>query len=195
MAKAAATRSTIVQKAFDLIYERGYQATSIDEIIATTQVTKGAFFYHFKNKEEMGLAVVNEIMYPNMIPLLGDSLKKPGDIRANIYGMMKALLSNHQFFKVEFGCPVVNLIEEMASLNTHFHKALTDVIIAWQAELENAIRSAQDQRQLAKEHNAENMASYVISGYGGARYMGKVFGRSSYTSFLQEFKKYLDSLN
>ncbi|GAA3990606.1 TetR/AcrR family transcriptional regulator [Mucilaginibacter dorajii] len=194
MAKAAATRLAIVQKAFDLIYERGYQATSIDEIIATTQVTKGAFFYHFKNKEEMGLAVINEIMYPNMIPLLGDSLKKPGDIRENIYGMMKALLSNHQFFKVEFGCPVVNLIEEMASLNANFHKALTRVIMAWQAELENAIRAAQDQQQLAKEHHAENIASYVISGYGGARYMGKVLGRSSYTSFLQEFKKYLNSL-
>lgn len=109
--------------------------------------------------------------------------------------MMKALLSNHQFFKVEFGCPVVNLIEEMASLNARFHQALTRVIMAWQTELENAIRGAQDQQQLTQEHNAENIARYVISGYGGARYMGKIFGRSSYSAFLQEFKKYLDNLN
>lgn len=66
MSKAAETRLTILQKAFYLIYRKGYQATSIDDIIATTQVTKGAFFYHFKSKDEMGLAMIREIMYPGM---------------------------------------------------------------------------------------------------------------------------------
>jgi TetR/AcrR family transcriptional regulator, transcriptional repressor for nem operon len=66
VSKAATTRLGILQKAFDLIYQRGFQATSIDDILATTQVTKGAFFYHFKNKEEMGLALINEVMYPGM---------------------------------------------------------------------------------------------------------------------------------
>jgi len=60
MSKAQDTRMTILRKAFELIYRQGYQATSIDEIIATTAVTKGALFYHFKNKEEMGLAIINE---------------------------------------------------------------------------------------------------------------------------------------
>jgi TetR/AcrR family transcriptional repressor of nem operon len=62
MKKAATTRLTILQKAFELIYVKGYQTTSIDDIIATTQVTKGAFYYHFKNKDEMGLAIINEIL-------------------------------------------------------------------------------------------------------------------------------------
>ncbi len=48
MKKAEVTRLNILQKAFELIYVNGYQTTSIDQIIATTQVTKGAFFYHFK---------------------------------------------------------------------------------------------------------------------------------------------------
>jgi len=195
MAKAATTRLTILQKAFDLVYRKGYQATSIDDIIATTQVTKGAFFYHFKNKEEMGLAVIKELMYPNMIPLLGNTLKEPGNIRINIYKMMEALLFNKQFFKVEYGCPVVNMIDEMAPLNVTFRKALTRVILAWQAEMESVILKAQDQGQLSKEHDAKKIALYVISGYGGARNMGKIFGRSSYTSFLQEFQKYLNNLS
>lgn len=43
MNKAESTRLTILEKAFKLIYEKGYQTTSIDDILATTKVTKGAF--------------------------------------------------------------------------------------------------------------------------------------------------------
>ena len=43
MSKAAATRLTILQKAFELVYANGYQATSIDDILIKTAVTKGAF--------------------------------------------------------------------------------------------------------------------------------------------------------
>jgi len=64
MKKAAATRLMILTKAFELIYVRGYQTTSIDDILATTKVTKGAFYYHFRNKDEMGLAILQEILKP-----------------------------------------------------------------------------------------------------------------------------------
>ena len=60
MSKAAAIRHTILHQAFELIYQNGFHATSINTIIATTQVTKGALFYHFKTKEDMGLALINE---------------------------------------------------------------------------------------------------------------------------------------
>ncbi|MEO3405513.1 TetR/AcrR family transcriptional regulator [Mucilaginibacter sp. CAU 1740] len=184
----------ILEKASELIYRKGYQATSIDEIIATTQVTKGAFFYHFKNKEEMGIAMVNDLMYPKLIPLMTKYLKQPGDIRARIYKMMKGILSNYEVFKVEFGCPVINLVEEMASLNKAFYKALSRVINTWREVLEIEILKAQDLGELSKDHNAGKIALHIITNYGGARNLGKVLGKSSYASFLGEFEKYLKQL-
>ena len=68
MKKAEITRLNILQKAFDIIYANGYQTTSIDDIIATTKVTKGAFYYHFKSKDEMGLAIINEILNSVEVP-------------------------------------------------------------------------------------------------------------------------------
>lgn len=194
MSKAKSTRMNIIQKSFELIYEKGYQATSIDDIIATTQLTKGAFFYHFKNKEEMGLAVINELLYPYMIPFLDNNLERTGDVRENIYRMMEVLLLEDKFFKVQYGCPTVNMVEEMAPHNPAFRKALTRVLRLWQFEIEQAITSAQNEGRLAKEHNAKNIAQYVTAGYGGARYMGKIFGKASYESYLQELKRYLYSL-
>ncbi len=52
----------ILEKAFGLIYSKGYQTTSIDRSLPPPKVTKRSFLYHFKNKDEMGLAIINELM-------------------------------------------------------------------------------------------------------------------------------------
>jgi TetR/AcrR family transcriptional regulator, transcriptional repressor for nem operon len=194
MSKAETTRNYILQKSFDLIYQKGYQSTSIDDIVATTQVTKGAFFYHFKNKEEMGLAIIKEIM-SNMITFSTTHLEKPGDVRTNIYQMMEALLLKNDFFKVEYGCPVVNLVGEMSAHNPAFQKSLKRVIVSWQAEIESALLRAQEQGIMTKDQDPKKIAQYITANYSGVRYLGKIFGKPSYKTFLLEFKKYLDNLN
>ena len=40
------------------ILETGYSAASVDAVIARAGITKGAFFYHFKSKAELALALV-----------------------------------------------------------------------------------------------------------------------------------------
>lgn len=54
------TRDKILAKSRELIFENGFAGTSIDLILERTQLTKGAFFYHFKTKADLALEVVNE---------------------------------------------------------------------------------------------------------------------------------------
>jgi TetR/AcrR family transcriptional repressor of nem operon len=194
MSKAAVTRHDILQKAFDLVYLKGYQATSIDDIIATTAVTKGAFFYHFKNKEEMGLALINEVMYPGMVPYMIDALGKTDDVLEDIYNMIKGLLLLNPFFKVEYGCPAVNLADEMAPLSESFRKALMHLMVAWQQAIEESLVKAQSEGRISKTYEPKQISLFITANYSGVRNMGKVFGKPSYVAFLKQFKVYLDSL-
>lgn len=194
MSKAAATRNHILENAFKLIYLKGYQATSIDEIIASTAVTKGAFFYHFKNKEEMGLAMIKEVMYPGMVPYMIDVLGRTDDLIEDIYNMIKALLLYNPFFKVEYGCPAVNLIDEMAPLNESFRKALMNIMVEWQAAIEKSLITAQANGRLNPAFEPKQIALYITANYSGVRNIGKVFGRPSYVEFLKQFKIYLKTL-
>lgn len=41
-----------------LILETGFSAASVDAVIARAGITKGAFFYHFRSKAELALALV-----------------------------------------------------------------------------------------------------------------------------------------
>ena len=52
------TRERILETTEKLILAKGYVGTSIDDIIKVAGLTKGGFFYHFKNKAELGKAVV-----------------------------------------------------------------------------------------------------------------------------------------
>jgi TetR/AcrR family transcriptional regulator, transcriptional repressor for nem operon len=49
-------RSRLLDAAMQVIREKGYSATTVDDICGAAGVTKGAFFHHFRSKEELGVA-------------------------------------------------------------------------------------------------------------------------------------------
>lgn len=194
MSKAAQTRMSILQKSFELIYRKGYQATSIDDIIATTQVTKGAFYYHFKNKDEMAVALINDYMRPNMYEVMLRPLQQTEKPLEAIYNMMRGLLHDTDFFDVRYGCPAFNLIEEMAPLNETFRKALSVLMTDWRTAITDCLVSEQQQQTIRPDRNPQQIALFIMTGYGGIRNIGKLEGTSCYDLYLEELKNYLTGL-
>jgi len=54
----AATRTNIMNAAEALVLNRGFAATSVDSVIAAAGITKGTFFYHFKAKTDLAVALL-----------------------------------------------------------------------------------------------------------------------------------------
>ena len=73
------TRSIILDAAFKEVYENGFQAASLDRILANTQLTKGALYHHFPNKQAMGLALVDELIGPTIDQQMIEPLEKTDD--------------------------------------------------------------------------------------------------------------------
>lgn len=195
MKKSEATRLTILQKAFELIYVNGYQTTSVDEIIATTQVTKGAFYYHFKTKDEMGLAIINELMIPNFKNTFikpFQSIENPID---TIYNLMYYLLIENESLKVEYGCPASNFTQEMAPWNIDFTQALNKLSLLWENAMIEAVEKGKENGTIKPDVNAKEVAIFTISGYWGVRNLGKLENsKSVYLIYLKGLKTYFDTL-
>ena len=51
--KGENTKENILTIAQDLMLQKGFAGTSIDEIIAESNITKGGFFYHFESKNDL----------------------------------------------------------------------------------------------------------------------------------------------
>lgn len=195
MKKSQETRLNILRKAFDLIYQKGYQTTSVDEIIATTQVTKGAFYYHFKTKDEMGLAILNELMIPTFKNNFIEPFKNEGNPLDIIHGLLYYLLIESEDLKVEYGCPASNFTQEMTPWNIDFTKALNTLSLDWEKTMIDAIEKAQHDGTIRKDVNAKEIAVFVMSGYWGVRNLGKLENsKSVYLVYLKGLKNYFDSL-
>ncbi len=195
MSKSSNTRGIILQNAFDLIYVRGYQSTSIDDIIATTQVTKGAFYYHFANKDQMGLAVINEVILPEMYQGFIHPLKGSEKPAKDVYKMISHLLFDIAFFKREYGCPLSNLIQEMSPLNPEFKAALTKISERCIEALKDSFKHGRKAGKIRSGVNEQEVAYFILSGYWGVRTLGKSRNdEGAYEVYLAELKRYLKAL-
>lgn len=58
MAKGEDTRTKILDAAQEGVVAKGFGATSIDELLAATGVSKSGFFYHFRDKTELAKALI-----------------------------------------------------------------------------------------------------------------------------------------
>src|SRR3954470_21788575 len=60
-ARAQQTRQALLLAARALFGEHGYASTSIDEVVKRAGVTKGALYHHFRDKDDLFRAVVEDV--------------------------------------------------------------------------------------------------------------------------------------
>ncbi|MGB2359154.1 MAG: TetR/AcrR family transcriptional regulator [Porticoccaceae bacterium] len=75
--------------------QKGYKGTSLDEIASSLDVTKGAFYYHIKNKEELLYQCFNRTL-----DVESRLLNRAGD--SQVSGLKKVELSLRYLFNIQF---------------------------------------------------------------------------------------------
>ncbi len=195
MTKAERTRKVILEKAFDLIYQNGYQATSVDHILEKTHVTKGAFYYHFKNKEHMGVSMVEEVIYPSLYEQLIAPLEGSEDPIQDIYMVIMNFFRTADYQTITYGCPTNNMIQEMAPLSEQFNDALKKILDKWQGTIQEVLESGKARGLVNRNVDSESVSEFVVVSYEGLRSLGKVYqSKTYYKNFLKQLRIYLDTL-
>ncbi len=161
------SRKEILEAAFMEIYALGFQGVSVDEIVAKTKLTKGAFYHHFPSKLEMGYALVDEVIRPMIIdrwirPL--DAYENPLD---GILFQVKFLIGDSDSVHLKLGCPLNNLVQEMSPIDPGFHKRLKYALNFWVDEMEKQLKRAKKSGYLRPEINTKQVAHFVVMNLEG----------------------------
>ncbi len=167
------TRQRLLQAAFREVYKYGFQNAGIDAILAATNVTKGALYYHFENKDALGYAVIEEVIanFPRdrwLLPLQGNEDKDPIDA---LIGIVQALPARPSDLKS--GCPLVNLAQEMSQLDEQFRRRLERIFHVWQEGVATALRRGQHQGTVRRDLVPEETASFLIAMVEGYEVLAK----------------------
>lgn len=84
--RAATTRQRILDVAVDLFVENGYTETGLKDITRATNLTTGAFYYHFRSKEELADAIIEQA-WPTAIDLVLSYTRQPNAGLAQVIEM------------------------------------------------------------------------------------------------------------
>lgn len=109
------TRDHIVEAADQLFYRHGYEHTSFADIADAVQISRGNFYYHFKNKDDILDAVI-KIRLADRQKMLDQWEINGGTPEERIRSFIHILIMNRAKIK-RYGCPIGTLSMELAKLN------------------------------------------------------------------------------
>src|SRR5438128_6239338 len=162
------TRRRILKAAFGEFYRTGFQGASVNRIVDSAGTTKGALFHHFEDKNDLGYAVVEELIQPRIKALwfdpLADSMDPIADLKRSIRQFVKAEVENDRLAQ---GCPLNNLAQEMSPLDEGFRKRIEKVYTAWRECLEAAFVRGIKAGKVRKDISPRNVAAFVVAAQAG----------------------------
>src|SRR6202049_149243 len=155
------TRERLLQAASREIYRSVFQSASLDAILASARLTKGALYYHFKNKEALGYAVVEEIISPDVRGTWVRSLQSVKDPIEALIGIVQGISVRPE--DVRGGCQLNNLAQEMSPLDAGFRQRLAMVFHAWREGVADALREGQTHGSVRRDVEPADAAGLLIA--------------------------------
>jgi TetR/AcrR family transcriptional repressor of nem operon len=189
------TRAEILNVGFWEIYKNGFNGVSVNDIIAKTSVTKGAFFHYFPTKNDLGYAIADEILKDMIMERWIKPLAAYKNPIQGITTRLKKIIESTNEEELGLGCPLNNLIQEMSSVDPIFRDKLQNTLELWISEIEKQLKKAQTLGYLKKSANPRQVAEFVVMAHEGGFAMSKSFrSKKLFMSIYHSLKDHLDSL-
>jgi AcrR family transcriptional regulator len=165
------TRERILAAAYEEIYHHGFRSASLETILTTAGITKGALYHHFSSKTELGYAVVDEVIRPVLDQMWGEPLRSTEDpiaalnqVRGQMLGAIQPLL---------YGCPLNNLALEMSPIDEGFRERVAAAFEHWTSLIEDALRRGQEKGHIRGDVDPRQTAAFFLATLEGAVSLAK----------------------
>tara|TARA_B110000259_G_C14033617_1_gene407968 strand:+ start:2864 stop:3469 length:606 start_codon:yes stop_codon:yes gene_type:complete len=196
--KSEETQKLIIQTAFEMFYHNGFNNTSVPDIMKETNLTKGAFYHHFKNKNDIGIKVIENILskriYNGFIaPLKENKTRKVPDLLLYVF---TERIENFTEKEKALGCPANNMINEIGCSITAFRDPLRKLMDSWKDALIETIEIGKEKSEIKASVDSNSAATYLICSFEGARGIRKIYEDDAlFNSYLKAVKEYIKSIS
>ena len=169
-------REKVLDAALAVIRSKGYAATTVDDLCAQAGVTKGAFFHHFKSKEDLAVAAADywsEMTSSLFAQAPYHNHADPLERMLGYIDFRKSLLTGGI---PEFTCLVGTMVQETYDSNPAIRDACARSITGHAATLEGDIREAIEKYGIDPSWTAKSLALHTQAVLQGAFILAKAKG-------------------
>ncbi|SDY28978.1 transcriptional regulator, TetR family [Modestobacter sp. DSM 44400] len=153
------TKSRIVGLAAALMYERGVNATSIEDILAASGTGKSQFYHYFSSKEEL----VAEVLGHQLDQVLQEQSLFPLDTWEGISAWFQAMVDMQQNQRGYRGCPLGSISSQLLDQGEPLRSRAADAFTRWESFLGDGLRAMQVRGLLCDDADPDTLAESTIA--------------------------------
>ncbi len=182
------TRQALLRAGVEVLTEKGFAATGIDEVLKRVEVPKGSFYHYFASKEAFGAELIDSYaayFAHKLDRCLCNAARTPLQRIGDFVADADRGMARHGYRR---GCLIGNLGQEMAALPESYRLRLVMVLEDWQRRLQRCLEEAKQQGELAAGRDCAQLAAFFWIGWEGAVLRAKLErGAAPLETFAQGF--------
>jgi TetR/AcrR family transcriptional repressor of nem operon len=162
------TRQLLIEAGARLFHQNGYNNTGIQEILKETGIPKGSFYFHFKNKEDFALEVIE--YYSEHFRDMYDKYANDKNYTplTSLRNFLESFIIFYDNSGCKLGCPIGNFALEMSDLSEPIRKKLNTVFDLMRDKIASTMSEAQNLNEISIELNSLEIADFIITSWEGA---------------------------
>lgn len=185
----------LLEAARDVIRRQGFAATSVHDLCAEAGVTKGAFFHHFRSKEELGVAAAEFWAETTAALFANAPYHGPADPLERVLAYVDFRKSIMAGDLAQWTCLVGTMAQEVYGSHPQICEACADSIFDHAATLEPDIAAAMVAYGIEGDWTAASLARHTQAVLQGAFILAKASGdRGVALETVDHLKRYIELL-
>ncbi len=162
------TKEALIRAGLEILTEKGFVSSSIDEVLKKVSIPKGSFYHYFSSKEEFG-----KLLLERYISFFANKLKKHLHNEAltplnRLQAFIADASNKMEEYDFKRGCLIGNMGQEMSVIPESFREQLKEGFELWQDLIAGALQAAQETGEINSNIDCRMMAQVFWTGWEGA---------------------------
>jgi TetR/AcrR family transcriptional regulator, transcriptional repressor for nem operon len=153
----------IIEISAKLIHSKGYEKTSIQDILEAAQIGKGQFYYYFDSKQDLGIEVVDYCFEKWNQRVIKDILESEISPKNKIEKMLDCAIDIHTKNGSKCGCFFGNLAIELSEHNEIFRERTNKVFESWITHLAAVLDEIINNENLPIQCDSYTLAHSIVA--------------------------------
>jgi len=191
--KGQETKQHVLYTTMDIINTKGYNSTSINDIIEATGVKKGNLYFHFSSKEDLVYEMIETaaLEYNKYL----NSKTNGSDPLEKIYSIFNAIYRFHKKKNFVGGCLFGNMALELSDTNPRFAKLIDSIFEVWMRTFKKLLSEAQKDKLIGPHCDIDALTIHIVATLEGAIMLSRTSkNKSRFLQGIDSIKFMLESL-